>query len=363
MTKHSFLPPSGASAWSKCAMWPTMNARYPQDDSAESQEGSAAHFVLADRLDGTNNFTEGRLADNGIAITQEMIEGAELVCEVVEKRIPSRIPLHVEQTISIPAIHADCFGTPDIWAFADDHLEIIDYKFGHKFVDEYWNPQGLLYMLGIIGQLPVIPTDVSFTIVQPRCFYRGDSVRTHTYYINHATEYLAPLREAAERAYSQTPTATTGAQCEHCPGRHACPTLQKAAYADAETSTDQQPVELTPQAAALELRMLDRALTRMTARVEGLRELTLANIKAGAHVPHYKLEPTRSTTKWTVPPAEVIKKLGKKASVPKVITPTQARKLSLDENIIATYTDIIPGGLRLVESNNADAARVFKKET
>jgi hypothetical protein len=361
--KHSFLPPSGASAWSKCALWPTMNARYPESNTTSAEEGTAAHWVMSEMLAG-REVAEDTLSPNGVTITGEMIEGAELVRDTVDARVAQdyQHQLHIEETLSIPAINSDCFGTPDIWAYdpLSQHLEIIDYKFGHRFVDEYFNTQGLLYMLGIIGTLSSMPETVSFTIAQPRCFYRGAPVRTHTYKLSEATPYLSAIREAAARATAPNPTATTGPHCEHCPGRHACPTLQRAAYSDAETSTDQQPVDLTPSAAALELRMLDRALLRLTARVEGLRELTTANLRNGAHVPHYKLEPTRSSTKWTVPPAQVIKKLGKKASVPKVITPTQARKLSLDENIISGMVEIIPGGLRLVESSNKDAARVFK---
>lgn len=364
--KHSFLPPSGAAAWSQCALWPSMNVKYPEANTTSAEEGTAAHWVMAERLSSRSPL-EDSLTPNGMAVTPEMLEGAELVEETVDKLMPSFYAWHIEETLGIPAIHPDCFGTPDIWWSTGDTLHIIDYKFGHSFVDEYWNPQGLLYMTGIIGQLPSIPTEVSFTIVQPRCFYRGDPVRTHTYYINHATTYLSKLREAANRAMIAQPVATTGAHCEHCPGRHACPTLQKAAYDSAETSTDQQPVELTPQAAALELRLLSRALTRLEARVSGLRELTTANIKAGASVPHYSLENGRSSRKWTITPEEVIK-LGKKKKVkldvPKVLTPTQAFKLlSLDESHYSKYSEIIPGGLKLVESNNADATRVFKKET
>lgn len=365
--KHSFLPPSGAHAWSRCALWPTMNARYPESNTTSAEEGTAAHWVFAQMMQQSEYPPEGSLAPNGIAVTAEMLEGAELLCDVVEQQVPSQVQVNVEQTLSIPAIHPDCFGTPDIWAYdeREEHLVIIDYKFGHGYVDEYWNPQGLLYMAGIICKLPTIPTSVCFTIVQPRCYYK-EQVRTHTYYVNHATNYLVELRNAAERATLPAPTATTGPQCEHCPGRHACPTLQRAASIDSETSTDQQPVDLTPSAAAFELRMLEKALTRLEARVTGLRELTTANLKGGKQVPHYKLEPGRSSLKWTVSPEEVIK-LGKKLkvplSLPKVITPTQAKKLLLDDSIIAKYADIIPGALKLVQDDNSEATRVFNKET
>jgi hypothetical protein len=341
-----------------------MNSKYPEANTTASEEGTAAHWVLSEILAGRTP-VENTLTPNGVAVTQEMLEGAVLVQDTMDNEFVWGDPTHIEETVNIPTISPDCFGTPDVWQHdvCYSHLRIIDYKFGHGYVDEYWNPQGLLYMAGIIATLPTIPTQVSFTIVQPRCYYK-QPVRTHTYYINHAGPYLRALREAAERATLPTPTATTGPQCKHCPGRHACPTLQRAASLDSETSTDQQPVDLTPSAAAVELRMLERALLRLEARVTGLRELTTANIRGGAHVPHYKLEPGRSSLKWTVPDAEVIK-LGKKLkvplSLPKIVTPTQAKKLLLDDSIIAKYADIIPGALKLVESSNSDANKVFKE--
>jgi hypothetical protein len=340
-----------------------MNARYPESNTTSAEEGTAAHWVLSQTLEG---FTpeEDSLTPNGQTVTQEMLEGAHMLCETVA-RSESRDHLHIEETVSIPTINRGCFGTPDIWFIKDDCLYLIDYKFGHGYVDEYWNPQGLLYMAGIIATLDTIPETVSFTIVQPRCYYK-QPLRTHTYKLSEATPYLKALREAAERATLPAPAATTGPQCEHCPGRHACPTLQRAASIDSETSTDQQPVDLTPSAAAFELRMLEKALTRLEARVTGLRELTIANLKGGKQVPHYKLGPGRSSLKWTVSPEEVIK-LGKKLkvplSLPKVITPTQAKKLLLDDSIIAKYADIIPGALKLVQDDNSEATRVFNKET
>jgi hypothetical protein len=367
-TKHSFLPPSGASAWSLCPQWPTMNARYPDSNTAESEEGTAAHWVMSEMLDG-RSAAEDTLAPNGVVVTGEMIEGGQMVRDVVVTTINThRAPLHIEETVKIQVVHQDCFGTPDVWSYdpAIKQLNIIDYKFGHRFVDEYWNLQGLLYMAGIVSLFAIAPNTVSFTVIQPRCYYRGEPIRTHTYKMLEASSHLEKLRAAAILATQPNPTATTGTQCEHCPGRHACPTLQRAAYSDAETSTDQQPVDLTPQAAALELKMLDRALLRLTARVDGLRELTLTNIRAGKQVPHYKAENGRGRLSWKVKPEEVItlgKIMGKDLSVPKVITPTQAKQLLLDDTIIARYADVIPGALRLVESDVNEATRVFKKET
>jgi hypothetical protein len=363
---HSFLPPSGASAWSRCALWPSMNLQFPQDDSPETIEGTAAHWVVAEMLAG-RTVTEGKISPAGVSISGEMLDGAELVCETVARMLPAA-QLHIEETVSIPAIHPDCFGTPDIWAYCIGTLDIIDYKFGHGFVDEYFNLQGLTYALGVLEKYdlndPAIyeRIKVRFTVVQPRCFYRGEPVRTHTYTMREAAEYIEALKAAALMAMQPQPLAITGEQCSHCPGRHACSTLQRAAYSDAEFADNRQPHTLSPQAAALELRMLERALSRLEARVDGLRELTLANIKAGANIPYYRAESGKGRVQWTAEPEQIItigQMLGKDLSKPGVVTPLQAKKY-IDESVISAYSSIIPGAIKLVPANNSDARRVFE---
>jgi hypothetical protein len=362
---HSFLPPSGASAWSRCALWPTMNATYPTDDSPQSIEGTAAHWVFAELLQG-RNVNEGAMAPNGVSVTGEMLDGADLVCETVGRILPLA-QLHIEETVSVPSIHPDCFGTPDIWAYCIGTLDIFDYKFGHEFVDEYFNLQGLTYAIGILEKLNLLQVDpklikIRFTIIQPRCYHRGEPVRTHTYTVAEAAEYIQALKAAAFMAYNDAPLAVTGEQCEHCPGRHSCPTLQKAAYSAADFADNRTPHTLSPQAAALELRMLERKLTVLEARVDGLRELTLANIKTGAQIPYYRAEAGSGRRQWNVAPEQIItigKMLGKDLSKTGVITPTQAAKNNIDASVISAYTSIIPGSLKLIPENNRDVSRVF----
>src|ERR1700761_538980 len=113
--KHSFLPPSGAAEWSLCALWPTMNAKYPESNSTSAEEGTAAHWVMAEMLAGRTP-AEDTLTPNGQTVTSEMLEGAEMVRDTIKTQIDwSNAVVHVEETVKMPIIHADCFGTPDIW--------------------------------------------------------------------------------------------------------------------------------------------------------------------------------------------------------------------------------------------------------
>lgn len=369
---HSIVPPSGASAWRKCAMWVNMQRAYPQGDTPESMEGTAAHWCFEEMLRG-HPVAEGQIAPNGIVITQEMVEGAELFVETVQAQCAG-LPIYVEQRVAIPRVHAQCYGTPDLWAFdrARMILHVLDYKFGHGFVDEFENDQGVCYTDGIVdviaAMLKCSPAEldqvltVNFTIVQPRCFQKGAPVRTWTFRASDIRAHVNILHAAAERALAPNPTATTNAECRNCTGRAHCPALQQGGYVDAEYSAHSSPVELSPAAASLELKMLEHALQRLKARVTGLEEVVTAQARSGARVPYHKLESSPGRRHWTVPADQIAAMglmMGKDLNVPKVVTPNQAAKLGIDASVIAMYSSSHAGAVKLVAENPADARRVF----
>ena len=370
---HSVLPPSGAAAWKLCGLWVAMNQAYPQPDTPESLEGNAAHWVFAEMLAG-NIVCEGLIAPNGVVVTEEMVEGAELVVDTVRARIPASVPLHVEERVAIARIHPQCFGTPDIWAYVTQAgvLEVIDYKFGHRFVDEYENDQGIAYTAGIIDLLADLMQKgpglidqmikVNFTVIQPRCFYKGSSVRTWSVLASDLRGHINQLAGAAQLALMPNPPAVTNSECRDCPGRHACPALQQAAYADAEFATRSSPVELAPAAASLELRMMEHALNRLQSRVEGMREAVATYIRQGHSVPWHRAEQGFGRQQWTMPVDQVLAMgslMGVDLSKPGVKTPKQAVKSGVDEAVIKAYSVTPLGSLKLVPDNPADARRVF----
>jgi hypothetical protein len=203
---------------------------------------------------------------------------------------------------------------------------------------------------------------VNFTVVQPRCYYRGESVRTHSYKVGETRERLNHLANMGEAALMSEPTATTNEHCNDCPGRHACSALQRAAYDAAEFSDRRTPLELAPAAAALELVILQRALKRLEARVEGLSEYVTTSIRAGSAVPYFRIEPGYGRTVWTIPDGQIIamgKMFNHDLSKITTVTPTQAEKMGVDSNIVKAYSFRPSTAHKLVQTNPTDAARVF----
>jgi hypothetical protein len=350
-----------------------MAQRYPREETPETLEGTAAHWVFAKMLDGAA-VAAGMQAPNGAIVTEEMLEGGELVVDVVRSRFGPTHSMLVESPIGCERIDARCWGTPDIWGFDDPTLvlEVIDYKFGHRFVDEYDNYQGVTYVAGILDHLAAVrnlPSGqfdqmvrVNFTIVQPRCFYRGAPIRTWSFMGSDIRAHVNQLQAAAAKALGPNPEAVTNEACRDCPGRHACVALQKAAYSDAEFAVVSVPVELSPVAADLELRMLERAADRLQARLEGLRETCVANAKRGHALPYHRLVQGYGRQQWTLPPEQVVaigQLYGVDLAKPSVMTPKQAAKLGIDESVIKQYSLTPLGKLNLEPDNPADARRVF----
>lgn len=84
-------------------MWASMNQRFPQEDSAEGIEGTAAHFVGWEIFAG-RPVSVGDKTPNGQFVTDEMIEGGELLTDVIRTRIPRALPpigFAIEQQIPI----------------------------------------------------------------------------------------------------------------------------------------------------------------------------------------------------------------------------------------------------------------------
>ena len=383
MGAHAFLPPSSAAIWLHCAAAPSMWQKYPEpEDSPSAAEGTAAHWVFAALMAPEHDVgifpRVGSIAPNGVVVTQEMVEGAALFIEVVEeaRAIPGLLDTctQIEQRVSISNVHVENWGTPDAWIFGHNpttgraRLVVADYKFGHGYVEVFENPQLLDYAAGILyDELKIDGAgdrqiDIEFVIVQPRSYHRDGPVRRWVVPADQCRAHFNSLRMAAEAATKPNPLASPGAaRCKHCSARHACPALQAEAYASADKARDSLPLDLPTAALALEASILQEALGLLAARVSGLEEQIEYALRAGQAVPGWCLASEPGRTKWAREIGEIIalgQLCGADLSVPAVVTPTQARKL-IDPAIVAAYSVSGAGALKLKQTNNSQARRVF----
>jgi hypothetical protein len=380
-SQHAFLPPSGAGAWVVCALWPTMNQRYPElEDGPEAREGTAAHWVFTEQL-YQRPVDEGMIAENGEPVTVEMLEGADMYVAEVGRAYASLASVShykVEQRVAINDVHPNNWGTPDTWIFGHNpttgraRLIVLDYKFGHEFVEVFENWQLVDYALGILDELGIDGAadqvlDVEFVIVQPRSYHKDGPVRRWCTVAANLRPLANKLRGAAEAAHMPNPVARPEpSNCKHCPGRHACEALQREGYRAMDLAGMSTPLEMPLDAAGLELRMLERAIKLAQARASGLAEQIEHALRDGQQSGHYALEPGESKLIWTKPVDEVLAlgtlcgvNLAKPAAP---ITPTQAKKL-MDPALVALYSERTHAALQLVPINMDRVRKIFQNNS
>jgi hypothetical protein len=374
---HSIFAPSSAERQAACAASVTLERAYPETgERTEALEGEGAHWVTEQTLasDGKAQPSVGARAPNGVFVTDEMIEGADIMFEDISALLEpfGLMPSDgmIEVSVSVPRVHELCYGTPDyrIWLPTPrPTLVVYDYKFGHRVVDAFENWQLMDYVSGAISATALhdLDVDVIVKVVQPRSFHRDGPVREWRFAAADIRQFQNIRHMQALKALAPNPPAQTGPHCGDCRARHACTALQKAAYAAIDYSEKALPLELTPAAMGLELVLVTEAIKRLEARKSGLEEQTKGTMHRGQDVPHWAFEQGTGRERWTVPDAQVIalaKVFNVNVAQPqKALTPKQAEKAGLPLHALAGLVETPKTALALVRDDGSKLRKVFGK--
>lgn len=365
--EHAALPPSSAHRWVFCNGWRALAARYPEsEDTDAAKEGTAAHWCF-EMLFAGHEIEVGAEAPNGVLVTDEMIDGAHLYADTVRAAVGEAV-LFVEQRVTMErTIHPDNFGTPDTYAFTDA-LYLFDYKFGHAYVDPFENWQLINYAAGIYekhGANWPAETRVVMIIVQPRHFCREGPVRQWVTTLGELLPYWKQLNVAAMLASGDETECMVGTYCDHCTGRHACEALQRYTLNRVEDCYSSLPLELPVLAASRELLALQMASKMLDARITGLEEMLLTDLKKGGTNPYYMIERAQGRQRWTKPVATIIalgKLLGIDVSKPGVITPKQAIDKGLPKEVVNINSDVPIGEWKLKPVDLKSSRKAFSNQ-
>lgn len=368
LPEHSPLAPSSAYRWVFCEGSVQLEALYPeQEEDPSAAEGTAAHFAGSEQLLG-RDVRAGQIAPNGVVLTDEMFDGAQLWVDDVLAIDAGGNALQVEQRVYMPRIHEKAYGTPDTWLYVPDRgtVYVWDFKFGHGVVEHFENWQLIAYVCGILDLLGIDSRNdehlwVELRVVQPRAYHREGRVRTWRVRASDLRGYFNRLHHAAHAAMKPDARTATGSYCLHCNAAAHCETLRKAVTHAADWLGGSAPEELPNIAAGDELELLEHVATLVKARKQGREADVEARIKRGETVPGWCLENTTGKKSWKEGDEENVLILGdmleldlRKPAAP--ITPTQAlalaKKKGVDAGVIFEYSHNPSTGRKLARDTN-----------
>ena len=370
MTDHALLAPSSAHRWLHCAGSVAMEAAVPEEDSEESREGTAAHWV-AQMLLMTGWLPDvGESAPNGYVVDEPMREGAQMYVEYVRSVLGDRLPQHVEHATSPGAIHESCWGTPDADDWNAAGLDLFDYKYGHRFVEVFENAQLTCYAADLLAHLDGLQdqlTPVRFHIIQPRSFHRDGPIRSWECRASGLRALVNKLRAAAAAALVPgARTVPSPAACRDCRARTRCDAAQAAGLEAAAVAGTSVPFDLAPAEAGRYLALVQRAQKQLDAMESGLEEQLLKTLLKGGQVPGWIVESSKPREVWTAKPEDVFAlgdMYGKQLRAPAPpVTPAAARKLGIDESVISEYSTRPKGQLKVAQMDFTQAKKLFGRK-
>ena len=370
------LSPSRAARRVACPGSHFLEAKYPNVETESSREGTAAHWVAEEILHDHPIPELGSFTPNDEIVTQEMIDGAELYRRHIEhillgwdETLRQRGGLNkcvfIEQKLIISDIHPMCEGTPDCWVFLDNlrQLHIWDYKFGYTPISPEENWQLIEYAAGVLQKINEYRINyalanvdsIHFHIVQPRDYRSLSKIKTWAISVDKLLPYFNILRKAENEATKPNAICRPNSECNYCRARHTCPALNETALIIADAIMQNTPDNLNNEELGAELRYLEYAQQRLSARITGIKEQVLNKLRSGKRIPFYQLDTSRPRERWTKSP-EIIAKLGDLFGInlrktPDVITPQQAIKAGLPEDIIKENSERPPGEFKVIPIN------------
>lgn len=397
MGSHSIIAPSSAARRVQCRGSAVMELTHPDTgDKPEAAAGTAAHELAEWMIDECRHArfesptwaevaARGK-ASNGVEFTREMYDAARIYADDVSSVMRAtgvfgggqgRDGGHfaIEERTHSPAIHAECWGTLDarIYHSPSWTLYLWDFKYGHLPVDAFENWQLIEYASGVMDRMDPQwrdrnePGAVEFRVVAPRNYDGRGPVRVWRITTHQLLEYEREASRVEHEALGPDPEHRVGPLCKTCTGRHACATLQRAAY-DAAAYADQGgSFDLDDAALGTELLIVQKAIEALEARKDGLQAQAETRIRSGHNVAGWSLRDGKGRARWNddVTPATLFAigdGLGvdlRKSPDPEPVTPVQAKQRGIDEAVINAYSYRPHTGMKLVMDNSNEARKVF----
>lgn len=321
LAEHSKLGASSYYRWAACPGSIAACAGIESVSSVYAAEGTRAHTVAAEFLNGVSAAVEDEAADFMDAVDV-------YVNHIQELRSWGPSFEAVEQKFHLKDYHPELYGTADYVAYYSKSktLRVVDYKHGAGIPVEVERSSQLMYYG--LGALHVnkFPIDkIILTIVQPRCYHPNGPVRSWETDPIDMLDFAAQLIDDARATENPGAVLNPGDHCRFCPAQPTCPAVEKQALIAVQSSfTNLERYDPEKVAKALTL------VPQIEAWCKSVREFAYQQAMVGNIPPGFKLVDKRAMRKWVDDTEELAIFLGLETDDLfdyKLKTPAQVEKL------------------------------------
>lgn len=223
---HAVLSASSSHRWLNCTPSARLEQEFENRETEAAAEGTAAHALCEHKLKRALKQRSKRPVSK---FDSDEMEGytddyVEYVLEVLSeaKQYCKDPTVFIEQRLDFSRYVPDGYGTADCVVLSDDHLYVVDFKYGQGvLVSADKNPQMMLYALGaleLFGNLYDITT-VKTSIFQPR----RENVSTYEISVDELKDWAEnELKPRAELAFSGGGDFACGSWCTFCRAADKC---------------------------------------------------------------------------------------------------------------------------------------------
>lgn len=330
----------------------------PFNPSTEvTDEGNAAHWLCEQVYNGANpDELIGQKAFNGLFITAEMVEN----CREYIQLIQSGNCLVEKDTSYRNGDLWEIRGRADyIRAIPEEHTLIIaDLKYGWRIVEPEMNWTLISHAISYRMYCGFAPTKVVFRIYQPRAFHPAGPIRE---WIISGIELDELGKQLGSVLDNPKATVCSGSQCYKCKSLSQCPAAQIAAMNAVDVANMAFDSEMSDDKLSWMLDNLKRASEVIKQSYEAYQDLALHRLKDGRNVKSYTIQTALGNTTWNddVTPELLEAACNIDCSVKKLITPAQAKKKGVPEELISLWTHRPDNGFKLVHIDENKLAKKY----
>jgi hypothetical protein len=300
MGSHALLSPSSAARWTACPPSARLCEHIEEGPSLFAQEGTEAHALCeykvklalgieAEDPRPTLGFYNEQMEDCADEYTAFVMEALQQ-----QKEADKDPTILLEQKVDISTYVPECSGTADCIIVSDEHLHVIDFKYGQGVpVSAERNTQMMLYALGAIGMFSSLyeMEQVSMTVFQPRLANVDTFTMSADELLEWAESFLKPRADLAFRGEGEF---CSGSHCRFCKVKATCRARAEANLALARYEFA-KPVVLGDHEIAEILTQADE----LASWVSDIKAYAFSVLEKGGTLEGFKLVEGRSIRRYT----------------------------------------------------------------